>query len=141
MAAVFAAGIFAIPFSPCGARSAMTGRSPVPSAVSLSDARGVYGAHIRVAQDDEGDDESQVPPGQVQKYIAVYKAMHNDRGMTVEQAAAKQGMTLAQFRDLESRIERDDAAREHVRDALQRAAKSLPHSAAVPPAGSATPAR
>ena len=41
---------------------------------------------------------------------------------TVEQAASKQGMTVAQFRSLEDKIERDDTLRERVRTALRKAA-------------------
>ncbi len=73
---------------------------------------------VRIAQD-MGDDEKEVPPADVEKYIDTYKAMQKDRGLTVEQAAAKQGLTLSQFRSLEDKIERDDTLREHVRKALQ----------------------
>ncbi|MGH7916088.1 MAG: hypothetical protein ACREQE_01360 [Candidatus Binataceae bacterium] len=89
-------------------------------------------AFLRFAQDDNGGDDSEVPPAQVEKYIAVYKAMHRNRSLTAQQAAAQQGMTLKQFRNLENRIERDDAAREHVRDELQNAAKTAPHPMGVP---------
>ncbi|HTY54962.1 MAG TPA: hypothetical protein VMB26_07180 [Candidatus Binataceae bacterium] len=79
-------------------------------------------AHLRPAeqeaQDDEGAEEPEVPPDQVQKYINVYKAMQRDHSLTVEQAASRQGMSLEAFRDLESKVERDDLVREHVRQAL-----------------------
>jgi hypothetical protein len=38
--------------------------------------------------------------------------------MTVQQAAAAQGLTVAAFRDLERRIESDDLARDDARRAL-----------------------
>ncbi|HKV55198.1 MAG TPA: hypothetical protein VJN94_11235, partial [Candidatus Binataceae bacterium] len=77
-----------------------------------------------LAQDDGSGDEAEVPNSQVEKYVSVYKAMHRDRSLTVEQAAAKQGLSLEQFRDLENRIQRDDAALQQARDELQSAAKA-----------------
>jgi len=75
-----------------------------------------------VAQDDTDDDDKDVPTGQVDKYINVYEAMQKDHNLTVEQAASRQGLTVAQFRELEGRIERDDTLRERVRKALRHAA-------------------
>jgi hypothetical protein len=78
----------------------------------------------RTAQTDTGDDDADkdVPPGQVDKYVSVYQSMQKNHGLTVEQAASKQGMTVAQFRSLEQKIERDDTLRERVRTALRKAA-------------------
>jgi hypothetical protein len=71
---------------------------------------------------DQADDEdTDVPTGQVDKYISVYEAMQKDHNLTVEQAASKQGLTVTQFRQLEGRIERDDTLRERVRKALRHA--------------------
>ena len=70
----------------------------------------------------DDDDDKDVPPGQVDKYVSVYRSMQKDHGLTVEQAASKQGMTVAQFRSLEGKIERDDTLRERVRTALRKAA-------------------
>jgi hypothetical protein len=85
-----------------------------------------FGADSRaapgLAQDDDEDADSEVPSDQVEKYVAVYKDMQRDRNLTVETAAAKEGLTVAEFRDLEDKISRDDAAREHVRTELQAAA-------------------
>jgi len=74
-----------------------------------------------VAQDETDDDDKDVPTSQVDKYISVYEAMQKDHNLTVEQAASKQGLTVAQFRQLEGRIERDDTLRERVRKALRHA--------------------
>ena len=74
------------------------------------------------AQDDTDDDDKDVPTSQVDKYISVYEAMQKDHNLTVEQAASRQGLTVAQFRELEGRIERDDTLRERVRKALRHAA-------------------
>lgn len=82
---------------------------------------------FQVAQDNPGNtgtDEGEVSPDQVDKYVAVYKAMHRDRSLTAEQAAAAQGMSLRDFRELENRIQRDDSALQHARDELQAAAQT-----------------
>jgi hypothetical protein len=74
------------------------------------------------ADSDQDDDDKDVPPAQVDKYVNVYQSMQKNHGLTVEQAASKQGMTVAQFRELEGKIERDDTLRERVRTALRKAA-------------------
>jgi hypothetical protein len=90
----------------------------------------LYATPTIIAQDDD-DDHSEVSPGDVEKYVSVYKAMQRNRALTVEQAAAAQGMTVQAFRELENRIERDDSAREQARDEL-RAAASPQKSPAAP---------
>lgn len=84
-------------------------------------------AAIVLAQADEN-----VSPGQLNKYIAVYKAMQHNHSLTVEQAAASQGLTLQQFRDVEQRVERNDVARQTVRRALAHGAM---HSTPSAPGG------
>ena len=76
-------------------------------------------ARLIAQQDEAAADDSDVPPQDVDKYIKVYKAMQANRNLTVEQAAAQQGLTVTAFRGLEDRIERNDALREHVRDSLK----------------------
>ena len=82
----------------------------------------------RIAQADPDDtdtdtdeDDKEVPPVDVAKYINVNVAMQKDHNLTVEQAVSKQGMTVAQFRTIEGKIERDDTLRERVRTALRKA--------------------
>jgi hypothetical protein len=75
------------------------------------------------------EDDDEAPPEQVEKYIAVYRAMQHDRSLTIEQAASQRGMTLEAFRQLENRVQRDDAAMEHVRDALKESAATPSSSA------------
>ena len=75
-----------------------------------------------IAQDADDDDNQDVPTSQVDKYISVYESMQKDHNLTVDQAASKQGLTVAQFRDLENKIEADDTLRERVRKALRHAA-------------------
>ena len=79
------------------------------------------------AQDDDSQgDDTDVPPQDVDKYIKVYKAMQQNRGLTVEQAAAQQGLSVSDFRSLENRIERNDALREHVVESLKPQASASP---------------
>jgi len=86
---------------------------------------------VMLAQDD--DDSGDVTadkgasPDQIERYVAVYRAMQRNHSMTVDQAAASQGLSVGAFRDLERRIESDDLARDDARRAL------------AAPAGSATP--
>ncbi len=79
-----------------------------------------------LAQNSDDDTDSEVPPDQVEKYVAVYTDMQRNRSLTIDAAAAKEGLTVAEFRDLEQKIERDDTAREHVRTELQAAAARKP---------------
>src|SRR3984885_4174881 len=72
-----------------------------------------------LAQDSRADDNKDVPTNQVDKYISVYESMQKDHNLTVDQATSKQGLTVAQFREIEGKIERDDTLRERVRKALR----------------------
>jgi hypothetical protein len=74
-----------------------------------------------IGQNDESD-ENEVSTDDVEKYVSVYKAMQRNRSLTVDQAAAGQGLTTKQFRELEDRVQRDDAALEQAREELQAAA-------------------
>jgi hypothetical protein len=75
-----------------------------------------------IVQDDDEGDDSDISTSEIDRYVAVYKAMQNNRSLTVDQAASSQGMSLQAFRTLENRIERDEAAREQARDKLRAAA-------------------
>jgi phage protein D len=81
-------------------------------------------APIRFAQAGASDEDSEVTSADVEKYIKVYKNMQHHHSLTVEQAASQEGLTVTAFRNLESRIERDDALRERVRKALRDSAGS-----------------
>jgi len=97
--------------------------SAAPSALSFE----IVSSSTGLVQDDipsdaAGDeDEKDVPPKMVDKYTNAYKAMQKDHNLTADQAAAAQGLTIAQFRSIEGRIERDDTLRERVRKALRNA--------------------
>ena len=72
-----------------------------------------------LAQEEASEDDTPIPADQVNKYIAVYAAMQRDHSVTVDQAASKQGLSVAQFRDLEDRIERNPVVHEHVMESLK----------------------
>jgi hypothetical protein len=79
-----------------------------------------------LSQDDDDEDDNEVSADEIEKYVSVYKAMQRNRSLTVNQAAAAQGLTLEQFRQLENRVQRDDAAMQQARDELQAAAQGSP---------------
>lgn len=116
-------------------QGALVGAAPSPP-VCLP----IHSGAFQVAQENPGNtgtDEGEVSPDQVDKYVAVYKAMHRDRSLTAEQAAAAQGMTLRDFRELENRIQRDDSALQHARDELQAAAQTPSPVPSAQPGGAA----
>jgi hypothetical protein len=78
-----------------------------------------------IGQNDDGD-ENEVSSDEIEKYVSVYRAMQQNRNLTVDQAAAAQGLSTKQFRELEDRVQRDDAALQQARDELQAAAKASP---------------
>jgi len=80
---------------------------------------GAAGVVVGQADQKTGTDE-QVSPDEIKKYVAVYIAMQRDHTLTVERAAAGQGLTVAAFRELEGRIEHDESARDQARQALMR---------------------
>jgi len=80
----------------------------------------------RVTGQNDEPDENEVSTDDVAKYVSVYKAMQRNRSLTVDQAAAAQGLTTKQFRELEDRVQRDDAALQQARDELQAAARGSP---------------
>ncbi len=87
-----------------------------------------------LAQEGEDDDQSPIPPEQIEKYVAVYKAMQQNHNLSIDQAAAAQGLSVGAFRDIESQIERDDLIRERVRQALRPGGDSSDQN----PSGSST---
>jgi len=115
LSALIAATVLVICAAIAIPKARATPASPTPLTVIAS------GTGTVQTEADE-DDDKDVPPAQVDKYVSVYRSMQKDHGLTVEQAASKQGMTVTQFRSLEGKIERDDTLRERVRTALRKAA-------------------
>jgi hypothetical protein len=85
----------------------------------------------RFAQESDSDEDNGVSSEQVEKYVAVYREMQRNRSLTVETAAAKEGLSLSEFRQLEQKIERDDDSRERARTELQAAAAPSPSATAT----------
>jgi hypothetical protein len=109
--------------------AALVAAVPAPSRAAAARARGVrIDSGIRFAQFDSGEDQPDVPTSDVEKYVSVYRAMQSNHTLTVQQAAAQQGLTVDKFRTLEDRIERNDALRMRVRKELRAA----PTAAATP---------
>jgi hypothetical protein len=88
---------------------------------SLQADRGTQIQHPMLSQNDDAE-QNEVSTEQIEKYVSVYKAMQRNRNLNVDQAAAQHGLTLEQFRELENRVQRDDAALQQARDELQAAA-------------------
>lgn len=125
-----------------------TAPRPEPAAVAgeLAHARGLAddggvvakntasrgGPTAALAQDDDAAADKGASPEQIEKYVAVYRAMQRNHSMTIEQAAATQGMTVSAFRQLEQRITRDDLSRDAARRALAAPTPSAAPTAKAP---------
>jgi hypothetical protein len=97
-------------------------------------------APATIAQGRGDSSENEASPAEVEKYVAVYKAMQRDRTLTISRAAARQGLTLQAFRDLENKIQRDGGALERARDELQADAAGASPTPANSP-GAAQPVK
>jgi hypothetical protein len=87
-----------------------------------------------VVQDDDQDSEGdEVSPSQLDQYVKVYQTMQRDRTITVDQATAREHLTVAQFRDIEGRIERDGVLRERVRRELLKSAQEKSNALKLKP--------
>ncbi len=93
---------------------------------------GWFGNAAGISQEaqDEPDDQDSLPSKQIEQYVAVYRAMQRDHSLTVEQACSREGLTVSAFRDIESKIERNDQIRNRVRTELQ--AKGTPAASPSP---------
>ena len=105
----------------------------MPSTATATPSRAFTGLGRPLAQnsDSDADEDNGVSSDQIEQYVAVYRDMQRDRSLAVESAAAKENLTISQFRELEQKIERNDVAREHVRTELQAAANPSPSAAST----------
>jgi hypothetical protein len=117
LAALMCGGLSVASFA--GAASAADPAPPCNPSICISIGHAPLADTELAQSDSDSGDQPEVPPDQVEKYIAVYRATQSNHSLTVEQAAAQQGLTVTQFRELEGRIERNDALRERVRKALR----------------------
>jgi hypothetical protein len=114
---IAAAGGFAI--ARYGARSTSAPAGPIPG--------------LQLGQDDDDSESQDVPPADIEKYVNVYQAMQRNRTLTVEQASAQQHLSVEQFRDIESKIERDGVLRERVRRELLKTAQEKSNALKLKP--------
>ena len=77
----------------------------------------------QIGQEDQESEAEEVAPEQIEKYVKVYTAMQHDRTLTIDQATAREHLSVAAFRDIESKIERDGVLRDRVRRELLKAAE------------------
>ena len=64
-----------------------------------------------------------VSSSEVEKYVAVYDTMHRNHKLTLQEAAAAQGLSVAEFRDLEQKVEQNEAARSQAKAELMKRAE------------------
>jgi len=126
MGAVFGLAMTVCASTPAIASTAGRTSAASPAYLAQDDGRLYKDSQRRAQDDDSQGDDTDVPPQDVDKYIKVYKAMQQNRGLTVEQAAAQQGLSVSDFRALENRIERNDALRQHVVESLKPQAGGSP---------------
>jgi hypothetical protein len=88
---------------------------------------------LQLGQDDDDSESQDVPPAQIEKYVNVYQAMQRNRTLTVEQASAQQHLSVQEFRDIESKIERDGVLRERVRRELLKTAEEKSNALKLKP--------
>jgi len=89
---------------------------------------------LRPQAQEAGESEAeQVTPSELDLYIDVYTSMQADHDLTIETILAQRGVPLAQFRNIERRVQKNERLVRKVRDALQAQAKA--HAEAVAPPG------
>lgn len=72
---------------------------------------------VEMPLEEEGRDR-RVTDEELEVYIDVYRAMQSDHGLNIEEVLAPRSITLAEFRDLERRVQNDSGKVERVREAL-----------------------
>jgi hypothetical protein len=108
------------------------GMAWVGTAVGLIVGLLVFGGLRPQAQEAGESEADQVSPTELQTYIDVYTAMQADHDLTLDTVLAQKNITLADFRNIERRVQKQDRLVRKVRDALQAQAKARAE-AMVPP--------
>lgn len=73
-----------------------------------------------------------VSEAELERYIAVYQAMHGNHSLTIDEAVRPHGMTVEEFRALERRVQENHRLVERVREALLEYARANSAVALVP---------
>lgn len=86
------------------------------------------------AQEAGENEADQVTPSELAMYIDVYTAMQADHDLTLDAILAQKNVSLADFRNIERRVQKQERLVRKVREALQAQAKARAE-AIVPPGG------
>jgi len=107
-------------------------------AVGLLVGLSVFG--LRPQAQEAGENEAdQVSPSELSTYIDVYTAMQADHDLTLDTILAQKNVSLADFRNIERRVQKQDRLVRKVREALQAQAKARAASIAPPGARAEAP--
>lgn len=86
------------------------------------------------AQEQEGEEASEptgVTETELQLYIDVYATMQADHDLTIDAVLASKNETLARFRNIEQRVQKEQRLVDRVRQSLHDQAKNRSASAAL----------
>jgi hypothetical protein len=82
------------------------------------------GIHLRVdSLSDVAGGDTSVTEAEFELYVTALETMHENHGLSVEDAAESEGMTLDTFRDIERRVQANDLLVERTRESLKRKAE------------------
>jgi len=96
---------------------------------------------MRPQAQEAGESEAeQVTSSELDLYIDVYTAMQADHDLTIDAILAQRGVPLAQFRNIERRVQKQERLVRKVRDALQAQAKAHAEPVGPPAARAEAPA-
>lgn len=91
------------------------------------------------AQEPNERDADQVTASELDLYIDVYTRMQGDHDLTLESVLTEKGVPLAQFRNIERRVQKQDRLVRKVREALQAQAKTRADALTAPQARAEAP--
>jgi hypothetical protein len=77
-------------------------------------------------------DAASVTESEFQVYLRVLEAMQVDRSLSIEAAVGREHIPLARFRDLEQRVQRNEALVDRARQILRERAESLWNARVAP---------
>jgi hypothetical protein len=75
------------------------------------------------AQQSEEIEEPRITEDELELYIDVYRSMQDDRSLKIEEAVERKGITVAEFRAIERRVQLEERLIKRVREALLEQAK------------------
>lgn len=84
----------------------------------------LFGMRPEAQEQEQVAASDEVTPEELQLYIDVYTTMQADHDLTIDQVLAQKHITLAQFRNVERRVQHQDRLVHKVREALIAKAKA-----------------